>query len=237
MYGWRGRIGLLLPTGNTTNEPEFWKMAPEGVTIHTNRVYLKDVTRESLLEMMGNLEKSAKDLSQCQVDVMAFGCTSGSFAGGPNYDKKCLEVIEAAAQVPSTTTSTAVLNALKTVKAKKLAVATPYIKDINRIEKEFLEAAGFEVTEIKGLDNVELYEIMSNRPETAYRLAKKVNNDKADTIFISCTGFRTVEILKKLEDDLQKPVINSNQATFWQCLKMMSIKSDLTQFGSLFTHL
>ena len=38
MYGWRGRIGLLVPSINTTMETEFWRIAPEGVSVHTARI-------------------------------------------------------------------------------------------------------------------------------------------------------------------------------------------------------
>ena len=63
MYGWRGRIGLMLPTGNSVMEPEFQRMAPEGVSTHANRVELKDVTPASLLAMEGDTVRSARQIA------------------------------------------------------------------------------------------------------------------------------------------------------------------------------
>ena len=67
MYGWRGRIGLMVPTGNSVMEPEFQRMAPDGVTTHANRVELKDVTTASLLEMEGDAARSARQIAQTRV--------------------------------------------------------------------------------------------------------------------------------------------------------------------------
>jgi maleate cis-trans isomerase len=67
----------------------------------------------------------------------------------------------------------------------------------------------------------------------AYRLAKEVNNDKADGIFISCTNFKTLEILEKLEQDLAKPVISSNQATMWTMLRMVVVREPIKGYGRL----
>ncbi len=237
MYGWRGRIGLLVPTGNTTNEPEFYKMAPPGVTIHSNRVYLKDVTAAELAAMIGHIEEATRQLSICDLDVVAFGCTSGSFISGPGYDESVMAKMANATTAKVTTTSTAVLAALQAVGAQKIVLATPYTSDINQAELRFLEAAGYEVLNNKGLGLVELRDIMCQHPQTAYRLARSIDSPEADTIFISCTGFPTVDVLSQLELDLGKPVVSSNQATFWHCLKLMNIKDRIENFGSLFSRL
>ena len=67
MYGWRGRIGLLVPTGNIVMEPEFNRMAPDGLSVHANRVYLKSVTPEHLKGMAGEAEDAAGALVSCRL--------------------------------------------------------------------------------------------------------------------------------------------------------------------------
>ena len=88
MYGWRGRIGLMVPTGDSVMEPEFQRLAPDGVSTHANRVYLKDVTPDSLAGMADHAAESARGLAAIRIGVLAFGCTSGSFIGGKGYDEK-----------------------------------------------------------------------------------------------------------------------------------------------------
>ena len=101
MYGWRGRIGLMVPTENSVMEPEFARMSPEGVSVHANRVYLKDVTPESLLAMERGVEDSARGLAGIRIGVLAFGCTSGSFVGGKGYDERLMRRMEDATGVPA----------------------------------------------------------------------------------------------------------------------------------------
>ncbi|MBS7635542.1 maleate cis-trans isomerase, partial [Candidatus Bathyarchaeota archaeon] len=105
----------------------------------------------------------------------------------------------------------------------------PYPEEINIKEKEFLEGNGFKVTRIEGLPSP--MGISIHRPEEAYRLARKVDSEENDGIFISCTNFRTLEIIEIL--DTGKPVVTSNQATFWKALRMIGVRAKIQGFGRL----
>jgi len=233
MYGWRRRIGLIIPSSNTTMEPEFYKMAPEGVSVHTARMDLKVVTEEALIEMEGYAKEAAKRLADAAVNIIMYGCTSGSLVKGKGYDQQIAKELEEASGIKAITTSTAVLEALRTLGISKVVVATPYIDSVNEKEKQFLEDNGFDVIAIKGLGIVQNTEIGKQTPETAYRLALEVYSPEADGLFISCTNFRTIEIIDKLENDLGIPVVTSNQASMWFTLKNLEIKDKYDRFGIL----
>ena len=237
MYGWRGRIGLMVPTGNSVMEPEFQRMAPEGVTTHANRVELKDVTPASLLEMEADTARSARQVAQTRVGVIAFGCTSGSFVGGPGYDDRLTRIIEDETGVTATTTTTAVMRALNAFGVSRIALVTPYTNEVTRLEVDYLQANGFEVTNWKGGGIVGVADIQECPPEASYRRAREVDNDRAEAVFISCTGFRTVENIARLEADLGKPVVTSNQATYADCLRILGVGEARPGFGSLFDRL
>lgn len=234
MYGWRGRIGLMVPTGNSVMEPEFQRMAPDGVTTHANRVELKDVTPASLLAMEGDTVRSARQIAQTRVGVIAFGCTSGSFVGGAGYDDRLIRMIENETGVQATTTTTAVVRALRLIGATKIALATPYTDEVTKLEVDYLQANGFEVTAWQGGGITEVADLQECSPEISYRRARAVDDDRAEAVFISCTGFRTIENIAKLEADLGKPVISSNQATFADCLRLLKVGEAPSGFGSLF---
>lgn len=234
MYGWRGRIGLMVPTGNSVMEPEFQRMAPEGVTTHANRVELRDVTPDSLRAMEADTVRSARQIAQTRVGVIAFGCTSGSFVGGMGYDARLVGAIEEATGVPATSTTTAVVRALRLVGARRIALATPYTDEVTRLEVAFLEASGFEVTAWQGGGIVDVADIQACPPEASYVRARAVDSDRVDAVFVSCTGFRTIENIAKLEADLGKPVVTSNQATFAACLALLGVAEVAPGFGSLF---
>ncbi|MFQ5774960.1 MAG: aspartate/glutamate racemase family protein [Kiloniellaceae bacterium] len=234
MYGWRGRIGLMVPTGNSVMEPEFNRMAPDGVSVHANRVYLKDVTPQSLAGMEAHAAESARGLASIRIGVLAFGCTSGSFVGGKGYDEKLIRLMEDATGIPATTTTTAVVRALRLIGVRRIALATPYSDEVTALEARFLEDHGFEVTRRAAGGIVEVADIQECEPHAAYDSARAVDNDRAEAVFISCTGLRTLEIIERLEADLGKPVVTSNQATFAESLRILGVREVRPGFGSLF---
>ncbi len=236
MYGRRGRIGLLVPTGNTVMEPEFERMKPEGLSVHANRIYLEKVTPEALKGMEGEAEAAASALVSCRLGVIAFGCTSGSFVGGKGYEAKLEAKISAATGLPAVTTSGAVLRALERLGVSRVALATPYIDEVNAIEERWLKDNGIEVTASAGGGIVETADIQECEPGVAYERARAVDSPEAEAIFISCTGFRTLEIIERLEAELGKPVISANQATFADCLRHLGMHQVAPGCGSLFAH-
>ena len=234
MYGRRGRIGLMVPTGNSVMEPEFNRLAPEGVSVHANRVYLKNVTPEALEGMEAHAAASARGLASIRIGVLAFGCTSGSFVGGKGYDEKLVRIMTEATGIPATTTTTAVLRALSLFGVSRIALATPYNDEVTGIEARFLTDHGFEVTRAQGGGMVETADIQECEPQVAFERARQVDDNRAEAVFISCTGLRTIEIIERLEAELGKPVITSNQATFADCLRVLGVREVQPGFGSLF---
>ncbi|WP_456450337.1 maleate cis-trans isomerase family protein [Palaeococcus sp. (in: euryarchaeotes)] len=233
MYGWRGRIGLIVPSSNTTMEMELHEALPEGVSLHTARMPLKGVTEEELLKMSALAVESAKLLKDADVDLILYGCTSGSFIGGENFENELEEKIEDEVKIPVVTTSSAILAALNALEAQQILVLTPYMEEINKREREFLEANEFEVLDIRGMGIVENTKIGRLEPYEAYRLAKAMFTEEADALFISCTNFRTFEIIEALEDDLGVPVVTSNQASLWYALRELEINESILGLGTL----
>ncbi len=234
MYGARGRIGLMVPTGNTTMEPELNRMLPDGVSLHANRVYLENVTPRALRAMEDETVVSARGLVACGVGVIAFGCTSGSFVGGAGYDKGLIRLIEDATGIAATTTTSAVLRALRALGIERVAMATPYTDAVNDLEKTFLESQGFEVVRMAGGGLIETPDIQNCDPAVSLARAREVDHDRAEAVFISCTGFRTIENLAQLEEDLGKPVISANQCTLAECLRILGVHAVQPGYGSLF---
>ncbi|AFL95855.1 putative maleate cis-trans isomerase [Thermococcus cleftensis] len=235
MYGWRGRLGLIVPSSNTTMEMELHSVLPEGVSLHTARVPLRNVTEEELIKMNALAVESAKLLRDAGVELILYGCTSGSFIGGKDYEKELEAQIEEEVNVPVVSTSTAVVEALKILDAQSVLVVTPYTDEINQREREFLEANDFEVLDIRGLGLEDNQAIGKLEPYEAYRLAKASFLDEADAVFISCTNLRTFEIIETLEEDLGVPVVTSNQASLWLALRQMDVMEKIPYLGRLFT--
>ena len=233
MYGERGKIGLIVPSANTVMEPEFSKMAPAGIATFATRMFLKEVKVETLAKMAEEVDRAVRELSTAQVDVLVFGCTSGSLLKGPEWDKQIVSRMKKASRIPSITTSGAVIKALEAIGARRIAVATPYLDELNIRVKQFLEQHDFEITATRGLGISEAVEIGNQYPKTAYDLAKRVYRPGTDTVFISCTDFRTIEIIEKLEKELRINVITSNQASFWCALRTVKYPGRIKGYGKL----
>ena len=235
MYGWRLRIGLIIPSDNTVMESEFNRIlySVDGVSVHATRIFLEELSHESLLEMRKGVKRAARELKTAEVDVIVYGCTSGSFIEGLDFDKGIIAEIEKETGITGTTTSTAVVEALRTLNVRKIAVGTPYPDDVNKKEKEFFEDSGFEVTSIAGLAITPDVDIGKQEPYTAYNLGKKIDTGDAECIFLSCTDFRTIDIIDALETMLRKPVISSNQASLWHVLTLEELGVPITGYGTL----
>src|SRR5688572_20537298 len=90
------RIGLLVPSSNTTVEPEFYRALPAGVTLHAARMFLTDITPEAILRIVQDLESQSRLLATADVDVIVLGATAPSFLKGAGYDREMVGRIEQA---------------------------------------------------------------------------------------------------------------------------------------------
>jgi maleate cis-trans isomerase len=142
--------------------------------------------------------------------------------------------IERATGIPGLTTATTVLAALRALDVRRVAVATPYIDELNAIEADFLAAAGFPVAAIDGLGCATDPEIGRFGPADATALAARVDRPDADAIFISCTNLHCLEAIAPLEARHGKPVVTSNQAGAWAALRAIGVADDVGGLGRLF---
>lgn len=239
MYGWRARLGILVPSGIIAMEPEFNLVTPVGVSCHYHR-YTFTGGGSSNEEVVKNLKRAeefiadaAEIISHIKPSVVAMTGTGTTFIGGYGHDQVLIKKMrERNGNVPTTTTSTSVIDALKKLGIKKLSIAMPYIEDVSRAAVKFVEDSGFKVVTAKWL-NKSGRAIPELSKETLYHLALEVDEPESEAIFISCVNLHTFEIIDKLECDLQKPVITSNQATIWNMLRLAGINDKIEGYGQL----
>ncbi len=237
MIGWRARLGVLVPSANIVLESDLTRLAPPGVSVHFTRIWNNEDTAEELAAMINHVPQCVDLLAHAKMDVYAFGCTGGSLMGGLGYDQKIIRIIEDRTGKRATSTSTAVLQGLKELGIRRVSVVTPYEDWLNEKLKDFLMAHGVTVPALKGLSIRQGEAIAHQSPEAIYRLAREVDREETEGIFVSCTNMRAVEALEKIEKDLGKPAISSNQATFWAMLKLARVKEPVPGYGSLLTRL
>jgi maleate isomerase len=159
--------------------------------------------------------------------------TAVTFIGGLEYDRMLIERMKARnGNLPTTTTSTSVIEALRKLGVKQVSVATPYLEEVSKAAVKFVGDNGFRVLKTKCLNKAGK-DIADVSKETLYHLVREADNPESEAVFISCTNLHTIDIIEKLESDLQKPVISSNQATMWNMLRMAGINDKIGGYGRL----
>jgi maleate cis-trans isomerase len=238
----RKRIGVMIPSTNTTCEADFQMTVPRDVTIHGQRLWLTNESNgdDAYVRMNGEIESGARYLATANVDVVVYGCTTGSFYKGPGWDTEMLELIRREARVPAVATSPSVVEALRFFGARRLSVATPYPEWNNQRLRAYLEAQGFEVLNVDGEPRAAAsgnQGINDQDPEEVADFAARVCRPEADALLCSCTAWRSVEAIAAIEARTGKPAVSSNQSTIWTALRALGLTRPITGFGRLLEHL
>jgi len=235
MYGWRARIGVLVPATNSVAETEYRRLADnyEGVSVHVNRVRGAPgpLSREWEEDFAKAIMEASIILSSVQPDVIAVANTAGTFLNSIDEDKM-IKDIEGATKIPVVTAARSVVKSLKILKVKRVGVVTPYIEEFNKDLISYLTRNGLEVVDFQTNNTVDILPIGYYEPWESFRLAKKLQGN-FEGIFSSCTDFRAIDIIQTLEEDLGVPVISSNLATFSEAIRKVGVKTSIKGFGSL----
>jgi maleate isomerase len=227
MIGWRARLGFLLPPGNPTVEPEMIALAPPGVSVHFNRMVAHGVPgslagqNERTRTMVDNIDTSVAMLALVKPDIIVLAHTATSYHLGRQGEAELLARLQKA-------TGTRVVTVVE-----RLALGAPYSAETTLAGKAHLEAYGFRVVRcdnLKGVTN-----IYDETAERAYRLARSVDAEEAEAVFLSGTGMPTVPVLAALERDLDKPVLSSASAMMWHALRETGVKEPIAGYGRLLT--
>jgi len=227
------RIGLLVPSSNTTVEVEFYRALPKGVTLHVARLFLTQITPESILGMVQDLEAQSRNLASADVDVIVLGATAPSFLKGLGYDREIIARIEKATGKRATTTSTALIDALRHLGVSRVVLGSAYDDKVNAIAQSFLEASGLEVVAAQGLSYVDNLAVGRLEAGSAYDLARKVDRREAEAVVLACTNWKTMDAIDRLERELGKPVVTTSQASLWAALRVIGGVEGVPGYGRL----
>ena len=232
------RIGVIAPPGNVAVEREFPLFVPKGVVLNHNRLSRPNSiqTQESILAMNNSLELAAQNLAQAYPEVITYACTGGSFLEGIGNESTPADRIRKATGIPGVSTSVAVVQALRALGAQKVVLIAPYPYDIMACELKFLEHYGFTVTAWNTFNCLTSEE---NRKLSSEQIAERVLANReaiaaSDAVFVSCTNILVMDQIERLERELQRPVVTSNQATLWAVFAQMNLDSRGLHGGRLF---
>lgn len=232
----RAAIGLIVLATDQTIEHEFRQMlAIPGVAFYETRIRnAAEINPTTLAEMEKGMA-GATDviLPGSTLDVVAYGCTSGTVVIGE--DKVFARIREARPGIACTTPITAAIAGLKALGARRIALLTPYIEEVNQMLRRFIEARGITVPVMGSFNHENDTEVARITPDSIRDAARRlVAAGPIDAVFVSCTSLRVAAIAEALEQEIGIPVTSSNHALAWHCLRLAGYREPVPGFGSLF---
>ncbi len=225
------RIGLIVPSSNTTMEtelPELFRRQSEATghryTFHSARAAMKQVTREELLAMVGRAAECATAVSDAAVDAIAYACLVAVMAQGPGAHKESEQVIADAARAnghPAEVVSSAgaLVRTLRGLGYSRVAIVTPYMAPLTRMVREYIEGEGIEVLDAVALEVPDNLAVGRLDPQRLPDIARGLRRDAADAIVLSaCVQMPSLPAVQRVEDELGLPVITAATATAYEVL-------------------
>ena len=227
------RFGLLTPSSNTTQEPEFSAALPPTISLHTGRVAYRDITPEEQDRCVLELESESRKLADAEVDVIVFAAAAPTLAKGKGYDRELIKRMEDASGRPATTAATAFVDALRLLGAKKVSIGAPWSKTMDKPMVEFMEASGFTVVHSEVVGFVASVDLGRVGPETAYELGRRADRPDADAIVMPGGNWASMPVVERLESELGKPVLVNNAVSLWAGLRLLKRKDSISGYGRL----
>lgn len=207
------RVGVLVPSSNTTMEPDLASGLSGVATVHAARMPLRDVTAVAERAMIDSAPAAAATLAGLGLSCCVFGCTSAGAVLGPEGSARLIARIEDACGAPVLSVVDCVVTRLRHVDARRVGVFTPYEPDLGKAVSGHLEESGFDVTMRGDLGLRDNSRIGSLQPAEIVRaVTDRLDGCDADVVFVSCTNLCAYEVRHEIAAALGRPVVTSNSA-------------------------
>jgi maleate isomerase len=218
------RIGLILTYDNAI-DAELWRWCPPGVSLHIARTGYPELDPDvrSLDDQVADPDQIAfatRSLVAIAPVVIGFACTTGSFHHGVDGERALVDAMLEAGAARAFTTSGALLEAIRAIGARRIAVATPYDEASARELAAFLGDSGLETVGVAYRDTDEGDDLTDIPDSELERLVEIAMNPDAEAIFLSCTAVPTIDLVPRLEKRYGIPVLTSTQVTMWAALHL-----------------
>lgn len=230
MTEWTRKLGFVIPSWNTVIEYETARMVPPGISLHFSRVTHTDDSEASLRHMGEKLSEHVELLSHAKVDATCYACTAASFLDGRPHEADHLRAVQKTSANPLVSMAGAIVDAAEHLGLRKVAVAAPYEQWLLDRLVRYLAEAGFTVTRVVGLGQ---QANILHTPQRAIELGLEAWSPDADGLILSCSNFRTLEVIPELERRLGKPVLTSNNSAMWKMLEVVGWRGVVPDAGVL----
>jgi arylmalonate decarboxylase len=228
-------LGMIFPPANYPVPPEATLLYPSGVRFLAEGVGLEKMTAEEYDRVFVRILPAAEKLAKQGANAISVMGTSLTFYKGAEYEHQLKAQVTKLTGLPSTTMSTGIVEGLKAVNARKVAVATAYDEDVSHRLKVFLEESGFQVVSVKGLGIVSFKDRGPVTPDELLDFSASVYEGapKADALVISCGALKTLELIVPLEQRCKAPVVSSTPHALWASVRLLGLSGQAKGYGTV----
>ena len=192
-------------------------------------------TKEHLLATgeVGRLLPPARRLVDAGCGAVAWVCTSGSFIGGAAWAKSQVQALEAETGRPATSTSLALVEAVKSLGTELVDVLSPYPEAVSAAFRTFFAECGIRVANVHSLG------CPTGSDSHALDLRRQVADfgrahpGSSHPLVIPDAAVDSLDLVTLLEEDLGRPVLTANQATLWLGLGLLDLPRRVPNAGTL----
>lgn len=240
------RIGQIVPSSNTTMETEIPAMLrlreqvrPERFTFHSARMRMKHVKKEELAAMDAESDRCALELSDARVDVLGYACLVAIMAMGRGYHRQSQARLGAATvsnqgAAPVVTSAGALVDALKTMGVKRIALVAPYMVPLTELVIDYIQHEGFEVADWRALEIPDNLEVGRHDPAKLPGIVAGMKTDDVDAIVLSaCVQMPSLPAIAQVEAQTGKPVVTAAVATTYAMLGALGLEQVVPGAGAL----
>jgi len=227
------RLGLLVPSSNTSVEPEIYRLLPASISLHTARLHLTHISPETIVAMVEEIETQSRLLAGADVDVIMLGAVAPGLIKGAGYDRELAARIESATGKRASTTATALLDALTHLGVKSVAVGAPYDASVSRIAIDFLTANGIAVAGARDLGLVDNLQVGRLTDDDVLALGRSLDRPEAQALVFAGTNMRSMDVVEQLERETGKPVVATTAACLWAALRVLGHRQGIEGYGRL----
>ena len=231
------KIGLVALSTDFSIEKDFNSVLFNlPINLFVNRLpFFNPLTNENLVKMTEKLTEVTKNILPNQtLDVVAYGCTSGTIAAG--IDQIINKIQSAKPNCKVTTPITSAVKALKHLSLKKISVFTPYPRAINEKVISYFKNEKFDIKSFASFNLDSDLDIGKIDPNYLFEILAKMDTGDSEALFISCTALPALEIIQELENKIKKTVLSSNQTLIWDSIRQVGYISSIEGYGNLFSN-
>jgi arylmalonate decarboxylase len=231
-------LGLILPPAKREIPEEGVAMYGKQLRFVVTGLGIERMTPESFDAALTRLPEAAKKLAAAGADAIELTGTSHTFYKGEAYNQQLREIVTQASGLKATTMSNGVIDGLKAVGAKRDAVATAYNDTVNDRLRAFLREHDLEALVVTGMGIEAMTDIdkVSQQDLLAFAARVRESAPAADSLLVSCGGFRTLELIAPLEARTGVPVISSMPHGLWAGARLVGLNGAVPGYGRLLSN-